>query len=93
MKTLILYTSKYGCTKDCANYLKSKLGQQTDIASLDYFQTTDLQHYDWIILGGSIYIGKIQKPGYLSAVPPLNNQTIISKIIFPPSYSGTHPKQ
>lgn len=61
MKILLLYASKYGCTEDCANYLKSKLNKEVNIASLKKFSMIDLQQFDWIIIGGSIYVGKIQK--------------------------------
>lgn len=69
MKILILYASKYGCTEDCTSYLKDKikdnlkdkLKQEVKTINLKGAEHVDLQHYDWIIIGGSIYIGKIQK--------------------------------
>jgi len=61
MKILVLYASKYGCTEDCAKYLKSKLIHETKIVNLKNHGMIDLQQYDWIIIGGSIYVGKIQK--------------------------------
>lgn len=61
MKILILYASKYGCTEDCSNYLKDKLNQEVKTINLKDAGSVDLQQYDWVIIGGSIYIGKIQK--------------------------------
>lgn len=62
MKILVLYASKHGCTKDCATYLVSKLNHETTLINLTALSNTfDLQPYDWIIIGGSIHIGKIQK--------------------------------
>lgn len=61
MKTLVVYASKYGCTEDCAKYLKNKLNHESKIVNLKNLDITDLQQYDWIIIGGSIYVGKIQK--------------------------------
>ncbi|MCL2526896.1 MAG: flavodoxin domain-containing protein [Defluviitaleaceae bacterium] len=62
MKTLIIYTSKYGCTADCASNIKSKL--QGDVTLLDINKTVpggELSTYDTVIIGGSVYIGKIAK--------------------------------
>lgn len=61
MKTLILFSSKYGCTEDCVNHLKSKLNHPTKVVNLANETSTDLQGYDQIIIGSSIYIGKIRK--------------------------------
>jgi len=62
MTTLIVYASKYGCTADCANYLKTKL--PGDITLIDINKVTkqiELDKFDTIIIGGSVYIGKISK--------------------------------
>lgn len=61
MKTLVLYASKYGCTEDCAIYLKNKLSHEVKTANLKNPGKIDLHRYDLIIIGGSIYVGKIQK--------------------------------
>lgn len=63
MNTMIIYSSKYGCTKDCANYLKSGLSGSAVLTDIDH-ETIDasvLEHYDTVILGSSIYIGAISK--------------------------------
>jgi len=62
MKTLIVYASKYGFTRDCVNLLKDKL--QGEVTAMDINQVTsqlDLSEFETIIIGGSIYVGKISK--------------------------------
>lgn len=61
MKTIIMYSSKYGCTEDCAKALRSKLNNDCKLVNLKNAGATDFQQYDWVIIGGSIYVGKIQK--------------------------------
>ena len=62
MKTLIVYASKYGCVADCATALKSKLSSEVelvDIKQLD--KNIELEKFETVIIGGSIYVGKIAK--------------------------------
>ena len=62
MKTLIIYASKYGCTADCADYLKTKLSG--DVVLVDVNKAAgkiDLEQFGTIIIGGSVYIGKVSK--------------------------------
>lgn len=61
MSTLIVYASKYGFTKTCAEILAKKLGENVDIYDLNS-NLPDLMKYDKVIVGGSIYAGKIRKP-------------------------------
>ena len=61
MKTLIVYSSKHGTAEKSANILKSKLTGDVDVVNIMLFAPTNLDKYDNIILGGSIYIGKVQK--------------------------------
>lgn len=61
MKTLILYTSKYGFTKECISYLRDKLTGDVNIQALDSNNQVELSGYDWIIMGSSVYMGKINK--------------------------------
>ena len=62
MKTLVIYSSKYGCAADCAEYLKTKLSG--DITLIDAGKTTEkveLAQFGTIIIGGSVYVGKVSK--------------------------------
>lgn len=61
MNTLIVYSTKYGCTEKCAGILSEKLDGKVDLCNLKTAKPLDLSQYDKVIIGGSIYIGKIQK--------------------------------
>ena len=61
MNTLIVYGSKYGATEKCASSLSKKLKGRIDLYNLKKGKTVDLSQYDKVIIGGSIYVGKIQK--------------------------------
>lgn len=61
MSTLIAYASKYGFTEKCAKALSSKLDGRVDVVNLD-IKRPNLEAYDTVIIGGSVYIGKIRKP-------------------------------
>ncbi|QUH27056.1 flavodoxin domain-containing protein [Serpentinicella alkaliphila] len=60
MKTLIVYSTKYGCTEKCAKKLSEKLKGSIDLVNLKEGKKIDISLYDKVIIGGSIYIGKIQ---------------------------------
>ncbi|VYU37024.1 flavodoxin [Clostridium tertium] len=61
MNTLIAYSSKYGCTKKCVDNLQKELTDNVDIINLQTPNNIDLSKYDKVIIGGSIYMGMIQK--------------------------------
>lgn len=61
MNTLIVYGTKYGCAEKCANLLAQKLSGKIDIKNLKNTGELDLSQYDIIIIGGSIYVGRIRK--------------------------------
>jgi menaquinone-dependent protoporphyrinogen oxidase len=60
MSTLILYTTKYGNTTKCAEALAKKLKGQVDVKPLTD-NMPELNGYDTVVLGGSMYAGKMQK--------------------------------
>ncbi|WP_100065829.1 flavodoxin domain-containing protein [Miniphocaeibacter massiliensis] len=60
MKTIIVYGTKYGCTKKCAEILTGYLEGDIDIVRIKN-EKIDLEKYDNVIIGGSVYMGKIQK--------------------------------
>lgn len=63
MNILIIYSSKYGSTADCAKYLKA--GFSGSVVLLDINRTNpqliDWEKYDTVIVGSSIYVGKAAK--------------------------------
>lgn len=61
MNTLIAYATKYGCVEKCALILSEKLTGEVDLYNLKEIKNIDISRYDKVIIGGSIYIGKIQK--------------------------------
>lgn len=61
MKTLITYATKYGCAENCAKALEEKLSGNVNLQNLKQGKAVDLLAYDQVIIGGSIYMGKIQK--------------------------------
>lgn len=60
MKVLIAYGSKYGCTEKAALKLKSLIKNSTTV-NLSKGEKANINEYDCVLLGGSIYMGKIQK--------------------------------
>ena len=60
MKTLIIYESKHGCTEKCSMILKSKLQGEVTTINIRNQDIPDIEFFHNIIIGGSIYIGKIQ---------------------------------
>lgn len=60
MKTLIAYASKYGTTEKCAFLLKDKIDGDVDVINIKN-EKPQLSEYDAIIVGGPIYIGKLNK--------------------------------
>lgn len=61
MRTLIVYGSKHGTSKYCAEVLSSKLVGEVDLLNVKDGLVPELSKYDKVIIGGSIYAGRIQK--------------------------------
>ncbi|ERI93872.1 hypothetical protein HMPREF1982_01374 [Clostridiales bacterium oral taxon 876 str. F0540] len=61
VKSVIIYATKYGAAEKAANMLKEKLKGQVTMVNLTKEKVPSLEEYDNVILGGSIYVGKIQK--------------------------------
>lgn len=61
MKTIIIYTTKYGFTEECVDELMNQL--DGDVLAVDIQKDTvsSLHAFDQVILGGSIYMGQINK--------------------------------
>lgn len=60
MKTIIIYSTKTGTTKKCANILAQNL-KDAATANINTIQNEDIQKYDLIIIGTPIRIGLIDK--------------------------------
>lgn len=61
MSILIAYATNHGCAEKCAEILNGKLSEKADLCNLKKGNAPDLSKYDKVIIGGSIYAGKIQK--------------------------------
>ena len=61
MKTIIIYDSKYGFTEDCVTSLAGQLEGEVSIVNLCNEKIQKIDNFDNIIIGGSIYMGQIQK--------------------------------
>lgn len=60
MKTLIIYATKHGCTAKVAGMLQSKLAGEVQTVNVKKDAIPSLNEFDKVILGGSIYVGKLQ---------------------------------
>lgn len=60
MKALVLYGSKYGCTRECAYLLGEQLGG-ADVVDICREASISLDDYDTVLIGSSVYAGRISK--------------------------------
>jgi menaquinone-dependent protoporphyrinogen oxidase len=61
MNTLIIYATKHGSSKKCAEMLLDKLIGKVDLYNVKDGKDPDLSLYDKVIIGGSIYAGAVAK--------------------------------
>lgn len=61
MKTLIVYATKYGGTRRCAEDLAKKLPGGADTLRITKRLRADLSKYDTVVIGTSVYMGKPRK--------------------------------
>lgn len=61
MKTLIVYSSKYGVTAETAEALKEKLKTEAQLVDIAEEKAPDLKDFDRVVIGSSIYIGQVYK--------------------------------
>lgn len=60
MKTLILYATKYGSVEKVAKLIAEKIPNSV-LQNIKRNKNVDIEDFERVIIGGSIYIGKIQK--------------------------------
>ena len=60
MKSIILYSTKHGATKQCAEQLAKHLEFETTCLNVKEAASLDLNPFDLIILGSSVYAGSVQ---------------------------------
>lgn len=61
MNTLIIYASKHGTAEKCAQELSQKLKGKADLYNIKKGKLPELTQYERVIIGGSIYVGRIQR--------------------------------
>ena len=61
MSVLIAYATKYGCAEKCAKMLSEKITDKVDLCDLSKNKKVDPAPYDTVIVGGSMYMGRIMK--------------------------------
>jgi menaquinone-dependent protoporphyrinogen IX oxidase len=76
MKGLVIYKGRYGATKQYAAWIGTELG--LPVASADRFPKDELEKYDYIIIGSSVYIGKLEIKKWLKKNYPI----LVKKKIF-----------
>jgi len=61
MKTLIAYSTRYGCSQKAAEMLRGLLGGEVSLVDLKQHGDPDPGPFDTVIVGGSIQAGNVQK--------------------------------
>ena len=61
MKSIIIFSTKYGCAEKTAKMLQSKMKGDVRMVNIVKDKVPALDEFDAVILGGSIYMGRIQK--------------------------------
>jgi menaquinone-dependent protoporphyrinogen IX oxidase len=87
MKGIIIYKGKYGATQQYAEWLGVELN--LSVASADEIKGGELGKYDFLLMGTSVYIGKLQIQKWLK----INLPFIKGKKIFLFQVAGTAPEQ
>lgn len=64
MRTLVVYSTKYGTTRSCAEEIARQLPGETRVADMKRERIRSLEGYDAVVIGGAIYAGKV-----MSGVP------------------------
>ncbi len=79
MKTILIYQSKTGCTEDCALFIQSKV-DNIDVVNLKKAKIVNIEAYDRVIIGSSIYVGGPLK--YIRKYCAGNEQKLLNKDLF-----------
>jgi menaquinone-dependent protoporphyrinogen oxidase len=61
MRALIAYCTRYGAARRCATHLSQRISGTVDVVDLGATRSVALEQYDAIVIGGSIYAGRIQR--------------------------------
>jgi menaquinone-dependent protoporphyrinogen IX oxidase len=87
MKGIIIYKGKYGATKQYAEWLGKEL--DLPVFNPDNYRTEDVFNCDYVIIGSSVYIGKLQMKDWIkSNIPGLLKKKLYMFVV-----SGTPPEE
>lgn len=75
MKGIILYKSKYGATKKCAEWLSEETG--FEIGEIAKVKASDIQEYDTVVIGGGIYASGVAGLDFLKNNCPISEKVSI----------------
>ncbi|MEO6611654.1 MAG: flavodoxin domain-containing protein [Chitinophagaceae bacterium] len=87
MKAIIIYQGKYGATKQYALWLGRELS--LPVRNATYISREQLDHYDTLLIGTSVYIGQLQVKKWLKK----NLDFIRNKKIILFQVAGTAPEE
>lgn len=79
MKTAIIYASSHGTTAKAATLLSEKLTGDVTVIDLKKTKLPEINHYEAIILGGSIHAGMMQRK--VTKFIKLNENVLMTKKI------------
>lgn len=77
MKSIIIYSTRYGSTAKVAELIQKDIDGDCTLVNIMTENVPPLDAFDTVILGGSIYIGKVQKE--LTAFVGKNLKLLLSK--------------
>ncbi len=77
MKTAIIYSTKCGTAKTVAEMIREGLKDGASVFGIKEAKKLNLDDYDQVVLGGSVYIGKTQKE--LTAFAEANLDKLLTK--------------
>ncbi len=87
MNAVIIYKGKYGATRQYANWLGEEL--EIEVKPADSISGEQLKSYDVLLIGTSVYIGKLQIKKWIKK----NLDFMLGKKIFLFQVAGTPPEQ
>jgi len=61
MKTIIIFGSTYGFAKECAQKLAEQIDGEVVLVNVVTEGIMPLENFDNVVIGGSIYMGQVQK--------------------------------
>jgi len=80
MKSLILYRTIYGSTKQYAKWIQEELSSQLDC--IDNITKYNIDDYNFIIVGEAVYAGQLKTPKHLiPIIEKYPNKTFIFFIV------------